>query len=76
MQLFADGGILSGPDIFKCLALGANFVFLGRGFLYSLIDGQQGINRAFEILKKQLKTTMMLSGVNKISEIEMDNVIF
>jgi glutamate synthase domain-containing protein 2 len=37
MELYIDGGIRKGSDIFKCLALGADFVFLGRGFLYSLI---------------------------------------
>lgn len=39
MEVYADGGITKGSDIFKCLALGADYVFLGRGFLYSLIDG-------------------------------------
>jgi isopentenyl diphosphate isomerase/L-lactate dehydrogenase-like FMN-dependent dehydrogenase len=39
MEIYVDGGVMKGSDIFKCLALGADFVFLGRGFLYSLIDG-------------------------------------
>lgn len=39
IPVYIDGGIYKGSDIFKCLALGADFVFLGRGFLYSLIDG-------------------------------------
>lgn len=39
MEIYIDGGIYKGSDIFKCLALGADFVFLGRAFLYSLIDG-------------------------------------
>lgn len=40
MEIYVDGGIRRGSDIFKCLALGADFVFIGRGFLYSLIDGE------------------------------------
>ena len=38
-----DGGVKTGTDIFRCLALGADFVFVGRGFLFSLIDGEKGI---------------------------------
>lgn len=67
MEVYVDGGVRKGSDIFKCLALGADFVFIGRGFLYSLIDGQSGIHKSFEILKTELKTTMMLSGTKKIS---------
>lgn len=51
MEVYVDGGVLKGTDIFKCLALGADFVFIGRGFLYSLIDGASGIHKSFEILK-------------------------
>ncbi len=47
MELYVDGGVEKGSDIFKCLALGADFVFLGRGFLYSLIDGAKGVHQAF-----------------------------
>jgi isopentenyl diphosphate isomerase/L-lactate dehydrogenase-like FMN-dependent dehydrogenase len=47
MEIYVDGGVRKGSDIFKCLALGADFVFLGRGFLYSLIDGEEGIKKAF-----------------------------
>jgi len=66
MEVYIDGGITKGSDIFKCLALGADYVFLGRGFLYSLIDGAEGIKKAFEILKSELKTTMMLAGTRSI----------
>ena len=43
MELYVDGGVKTGTDIFRCLALGADFVFVGRGFLFSLIDGEKGI---------------------------------
>jgi (S)-2-hydroxy-acid oxidase len=52
MELYVDGGIRKGSDIFKCLALGADFVFIGRGLLYSLINGQEGISKAFMMLKE------------------------
>jgi len=37
VDIYIDGGIWKGSDIFKCLALGADFVFIGRAFLYSLV---------------------------------------
>ena len=50
MELYIDGGVRSGNDIFKCLALGADFVFLGRGFLFSVPFGPEGVNYAFDML--------------------------
>ena len=76
MELYVDGGIWEGSDIFKCLALGADFVFLGRGLAYSLIDGEKGVKNAFEILKKELKTTMMLSGTPNIASINSSYIIW
>ena len=69
MELYIDGGIKTGSDIFKCLALGADFVFLGRGFLFSVAFGEQGVSHAFDLLTKELKTTMMLCGTNSIDQI-------
>ena len=50
MPVYIDGGVRKGSDIFKCLALGADYVFLGRGFLYSLIDGEKGVQNCFDML--------------------------
>jgi isopentenyl diphosphate isomerase/L-lactate dehydrogenase-like FMN-dependent dehydrogenase len=75
MEVYVDGGVRRGADIFKCLALGADFVFIGRGFLYSLIDGEEGIKKAFEILKTELKTTMMLAGTRNIPEITKEYIL-
>ena len=50
MELYIDGGVKSGIDIFKCLALGADFVFLGRGFLFSVAFGEEGVRNVFDIL--------------------------
>ena len=69
MEVYIDGGVKLGTDVFKCLALGADYVFLGRGFIYSLVDGQEGIHNCFEMLKKELATTMKLCGVSSIGEI-------
>ena len=66
MELYVDGGVRSGSDIFKCLALGADFVFLGRGFLFSIPFGEEGVKYAFDMLTSELKTTMMLCGTNAV----------
>jgi len=50
MELYIDGGIRQGSDIFKCLALGADFVFIGRGLLFSATDGEMGMLTAFKML--------------------------
>ena len=52
MEVYIDGGVWKGTDIFKCLALRADFVFLGRAFLFSLIDGEEGVKKGFDILIK------------------------
>lgn len=64
-----DGGVRKGTDIFKCLALGADFVFLGRGLILSLIEGQKGVHDAFAMLKDEFYTTMMLCGTKTVKEI-------
>lgn len=69
MEIYIDGGVKKGTDIFKCLALGADFVFLGRGFLYSIVEGEEGISKSFEILKNELRIAMGLCGVTRIEDI-------
>ncbi|PWY96175.1 FMN-dependent dehydrogenase family protein [Aspergillus sclerotioniger CBS 115572] len=65
-----DGGIRRGSDIFKALALGADFCFLGRIPIWGLAyDGQQGVELAIRILRQELKITMALAGCRSIAEI-------
>lgn len=66
MEIYIDGGVKKGSDIFKCLALGADFVFLGRGFLFSVIDGEAGVQNAFKLLRDGLTKTMMMCGTPSI----------
>ncbi|KAJ0421723.1 FMN-dependent alpha-hydroxy acid dehydrogenase [Aspergillus carlsbadensis] len=66
-----DGGIRRGSDIFKALALGADYCFLGRAPVWGLAyDGQQGVELAIKILQMELKTTMALAGCRTIAEIQ------
>merc|ERR1711988_1004169 len=75
-QLFIDGGIRRGSDIFKAIALGATAVGMGRPVLYSLASyGQQGIERMVELLKDELIMCMRLMGCPTISDITAAHVI-
>ena len=50
VPIFVDGGVRTGNDIFKCLALGANYVFVGRPLAYSLVFGYDGVKKLVDIL--------------------------
>lgn len=51
VPIFVDGGVRTGNDIFKCLALGADYVFVGRPVAYSLIYGTDGVRKLVKILE-------------------------
>ncbi|WAO91430.1 Hypothetical protein NCS54_00890000 [Fusarium falciforme] len=69
LEVLIDGGIRRGTDIFKALCLGAKGVGVGRGFLYALNYGQEGIEKYVQILKDELETTMRLCGVTHLSQV-------
>lgn len=65
-----DGGVRTGSDIFKAIALGADFVWVGRPVIYGLsYDGQRGVELMTDILANELRITMQLSGVTHIKDI-------
>jgi L-lactate dehydrogenase (cytochrome) len=69
-ELMFDGGIRTGADIMRALALGAHSCLIGRAYIYGLgAGGQAGVARAIEILKNELSVTMALTGVNRIADI-------
>jgi len=71
MDIYVDGGIMKGSDVFKALALGAEMVFVGRGIVWGLgVGGQEGVEKVLNILKDELQLTMTLSGTKNISEID------
>jgi len=70
LQIGIDGGIMSGTDIVAAVAFGADFVLVGRAYLYGLMaGGEDGVERVLEILTKEIRTTMQLIGVRSISEL-------
>ena len=66
-----DGGIRTGADVMRALALGARACMIGRAYAWALgAGGQAGVAKAIDILSKELSVTMALTGINKMSEID------
>ncbi len=69
-EVLFDGGIRSGQDIAKALALGARGTLIGRSFLYGLAAaGQAGVTKAVDIMRHELQVTMALTGTSTISAV-------
>ena len=77
LVILVDGGIRSGIDIFRALALGARGVLIGRPFVTALYGGDgEGVAVYAEKLKTELKDTMAMCGVHSLSEVTRDCVRF
>jgi L-lactate dehydrogenase (cytochrome) len=71
IEIMFDGGIRSGQDLARALALGARSCMSGRAYIYGLgAGGQAGVARAIEILRSELDVTMALMGVTRIADID------
>lgn len=71
VPVLVDGGITKGSDVFKALALGADFCLVGRPVLWGLAyAGENGVKMVLDILERELSRTMTLSGARSIKEIE------
>jgi len=71
IEVMFDGGIRSGQDVMRALALGAKSCMIGRAYAYGLgAYGEAGVTKAIDIIRNELLVTMGLCGVNTIGEID------
>lgn len=76
IEVHVDGGIRSGQDVLKAIALGAKGTYIGRPFLYGLgAMGEKGVTKALEIIHKELDISMALCGERELKDIDRDNLL-
>jgi isopentenyl diphosphate isomerase/L-lactate dehydrogenase-like FMN-dependent dehydrogenase len=76
IEVYMDGGIRTGPDVLKALALGARAVLIGRPYMFGLAAyGEAGVRRVLEILRVELENAMGLAGCPTIADIDSSVVV-
>ena len=71
LTILADGGVRSGLDVVRMLALGARGVMLGRAWAYALgAGGEAGVARLLEIMAAEMRVAMTLTGVSDVAKID------
>lgn len=70
-EVLFDGGVRSGQDVLRALALGAKGCLIGRAFLYGLgAGGQAGVAKAIDIIRNELDISMALTGTSRVDQID------
>lgn len=70
LTVLADGGVRSGLDVVRMLALGARGVLLGRAWIYALAAaGERGVSHVLQIFEAEMRVAMTLTGVSRVSAI-------
>jgi L-lactate dehydrogenase (cytochrome) len=76
LTVLVDGGIRSGLDVVRMLALGARGVLLGRAYIYALAAaGQRGVSHLLELFASDMRVTMTLIGAKSVNEITRDRLV-
>jgi L-lactate dehydrogenase (cytochrome) len=71
IEVHVDGGIRSGQDVLKAVALGAKGTYIGRAFLYGLgAMGEAGVTKALQIIHKELDLTMAFCGRTRMADVD------
>ncbi|CAM0138774.1 unnamed protein product [Umbelopsis sp. WA50703] len=76
VEVYVDGGIRKGTDVFKAIALGARAVFLGRPIVYGLAyQGEAGVRQVLSLISYEFRLAMSLAGCTDINKITSDYII-
>lgn len=76
ITILADSGIRNGLDVVRMIALGADSVLLGRAYLYApATHGKQGVANLLNLIEKEMKVAMTLTGAKSIREISHDSLV-
>lgn len=76
LAILADSGIRNGLDVVRMIALGADTVLLGRAFVYALgAAGGAGVSNLLNLIEKEMRVAMTLTGAKSISEITSDSLV-
>jgi L-lactate dehydrogenase (cytochrome) len=72
-EVYMDGGVQSGQDVLKALALGARGCLIGKAFLYGLAAmGGAGVTKVLQIIRSQLAVSMALTGQTSVQSVSAD----
>ena len=71
IEVLADGGVRTGLDVFKLMALGARAVLIGRAWAFAVAaDGEAGVSNVIEFLRGDIDTALGLTGLNSVTDID------
>jgi L-lactate dehydrogenase (cytochrome) len=74
--LLFDSGVRNGESVIKALALGADFVFIGRPFLYAMgADGYAGLQQMIELIRSQIDISLAQLGCNDINDVNEQMIL-
>jgi len=75
VEVLLDGGVRSGTDVVKAVALGARGVLIGRPWIFALAgSGEPGLANLLQLFQREIAVAMALMGVNRIDELDADTV--
>ena len=76
LTVMADGGVRSGLDVVRLLALGAKTVLLGRAWAYALgSDGQRGVAHLLQLIEAEMRVAMALTGTTRIADLDRSKLV-
>ena len=76
MAIMLDSGVRRGTDVLKALALGADFVFVGRPFLYAAsIAGEPGLRHAVKLLREEIDRNMAMLGIATLDQMTRELLV-